>query len=260
MFHVAIIEDREDPLKLGRYRVRIFGAHTESLADIPTSSLPWAIPISNRASMSGIGQASNFVEGTLVYVFFQDEESKQMPIIIGSIAGIPVNKLTFPVGAVFDELITPIVDPIESIPPEEPPLVPDKALGETLQKNIDLPSLEQVNFVKEEYTAIIKDFDIHNVLVGPIISKYVSIYASDVVDPTISRGKLIRIFSSFYIARNMIYLSIGDLNSMDPELVIKNGINLASYLTLINLILSDKITDEISWVKYIKTTFPAEFK
>lgn len=39
---VGVVEDRNDPLKLGRCRVRIFGWHTESINELPTKDLPWA--------------------------------------------------------------------------------------------------------------------------------------------------------------------------------------------------------------------------
>ena len=97
-FSLAIVEDRMDPLKLGRVRVRVFGVHSELLTDVPTSSLPWAVPImpSTSASISGIGSSpTQYVEGSLVFVFFQDGESKQQPIILGSVHGIPLSKLPF---------------------------------------------------------------------------------------------------------------------------------------------------------------------
>ncbi len=94
-FYVGIVEDRNDPLRLGRYRVRVFGVHDASLEDIPTGSLPWAVTImpATSASISGIGDSGGgLVNGTTVAVFFKDGESKQEPIIIGSIPGIPVAK------------------------------------------------------------------------------------------------------------------------------------------------------------------------
>ena len=41
----GVVEDRIDPLKLGRYRVRILGYHTEDNNLIPTEELPWAYPL-----------------------------------------------------------------------------------------------------------------------------------------------------------------------------------------------------------------------
>ena len=94
-FYVGIIESRNDPLKLDRYQVRVFGIHSESLTDVPTSSLPWAISLNDSASLSGIGKNSSYVEGSMVFVFFQDGESKQQPIILGSFHGVPLEKSSF---------------------------------------------------------------------------------------------------------------------------------------------------------------------
>ena len=56
----GVVEDRYDPLKLGRCRVRILGYHTDNKQEgvgIPTSDLPWATPSQpiTSAAMSGIG-------------------------------------------------------------------------------------------------------------------------------------------------------------------------------------------------------------
>ena len=36
----GVVEDRQDPLRLGRVRIRAFGIHTEDRGKIPTSELP----------------------------------------------------------------------------------------------------------------------------------------------------------------------------------------------------------------------------
>ena len=38
----GVVEDRNDPAKLGRVRVRCLGLHTEDKVNIPTEALPWA--------------------------------------------------------------------------------------------------------------------------------------------------------------------------------------------------------------------------
>lgn len=91
-FYTGVIEDRtSDSLKLGRCKVRVFGLHTADKVELPTADLPWAVvmqPVTSAAT-SGIGQSpTGLVEGAYVIVIFQDEH-KQQPIIIGSIAGIP---------------------------------------------------------------------------------------------------------------------------------------------------------------------------
>lgn len=87
----GVVEDIEDPLKLGRCRVRIFGIHTPDKSEIPTESLPWAHPLMpyNSASMSGVGiSPTGILPGSWVMGFFQDGESCQQPVILGSYGGI----------------------------------------------------------------------------------------------------------------------------------------------------------------------------
>jgi hypothetical protein len=84
----GVVEDRMDPLELGRVRVRIFGIHTADISKIATNDLPWSnvmMPI-NSASISGVGiTPTGLVEGSWVVGFFADGENAQDPIIIGSL-------------------------------------------------------------------------------------------------------------------------------------------------------------------------------
>ena len=92
VWFTGVVEDRNDPDKLGRVRVRCLGFHTENLNDIPTADLPWATvmhPVTNP-SMQGLGQTPSFlVEGTWVVGFFTDAKEKQQPIIMGTLPGKP---------------------------------------------------------------------------------------------------------------------------------------------------------------------------
>ena len=89
---VGVVEDRSDPKSLGRLRVRCLGYHTEDLVKLPTADLPWAHvmnPITS-ATVSGLGQSPlGAVEGSWVVGFFQDGADAQMPIIIGTLPGVP---------------------------------------------------------------------------------------------------------------------------------------------------------------------------
>ena len=70
---VGVVEDRQDPKKLGRVRVRCLGYHSENISDLPTSDLPWAHPMNpiTSATVSGVGQTPlGVVEGTWVVGFF----------------------------------------------------------------------------------------------------------------------------------------------------------------------------------------------
>ena len=89
---VGVVEDRQDPQKLGRVRVRCLGYHTEIHEDLKTADLPWAHPMNpiTSATVSGIGQTPlGPVEGTWVVGFFSDGADAQQPIIMGTLPGVP---------------------------------------------------------------------------------------------------------------------------------------------------------------------------
>jgi len=90
MFYHGIVEDRNDPLRLGRVRVRCYGIHSHEKALIPTEDLPWATVLSPTTSsaFSGVGETTKMVEGTFVLVVFNDPEDLQYPIVLGTIAGV----------------------------------------------------------------------------------------------------------------------------------------------------------------------------
>jgi hypothetical protein len=87
----GIVEDRNDPLMVGRVRVRIHGIHSENKQYIATPDLPWAQVLlpTTSAGLSGIGTQHGLVEGSTVFGFFRDGETKQDPVITHVSAGIP---------------------------------------------------------------------------------------------------------------------------------------------------------------------------
>jgi len=88
-YYIGVIEDRRDPKKLGRFRVRILGLHPIETNLLATNDLPWATVITPSGGNSGLGMTPPFfVEGTWVYITFRDE-GKQEPLIHGSLSGIP---------------------------------------------------------------------------------------------------------------------------------------------------------------------------
>jgi len=93
----GVVEDIDDPLEMGRYRVRCFGYHNADKTldkGIPTEDLPWSnvmLPITS-ASMTGIGQsATGLLRGSWVIGFFRDGINTQDPVIMGSIPSMSVN-------------------------------------------------------------------------------------------------------------------------------------------------------------------------
>ena len=86
------VEDRHDPLYLGRCKVRILGWHTDDKAEMPTHSLPWAYPMQpiTSAAQTGVGITPlGPVEGTWVFGFYRDGEAGQEPVFMGTLGGIP---------------------------------------------------------------------------------------------------------------------------------------------------------------------------
>lgn len=82
---VGVIENRVDPLAMGRCQVRCIGWHNQDTTKVPTDSLPWAHPMyplnnSNRYSAPKLGE--------WVLGFFLDGENAQQPIMMGVLPGI----------------------------------------------------------------------------------------------------------------------------------------------------------------------------
>jgi hypothetical protein len=88
----GVVEDRHDPLYLGRCKVRILGWHSDNKNDQPTVSLPWAYPVApiTSASQTGVGSTPlGPVEGTWVLGFYRDGDAGQEPLFFGTLGGIP---------------------------------------------------------------------------------------------------------------------------------------------------------------------------
>lgn len=94
----GVVENRYDPMKLGRCQVRVVGLHSEEKSELPTRDLPWAhvMQPTTSAAISGIGHTPlGPVEGTWVVVIFRDYPENQQPIIIGTVGGIPQEQANF---------------------------------------------------------------------------------------------------------------------------------------------------------------------
>jgi len=91
----GVIEDNDDPLMMGRVKVRIFGLHTPELTNtdtegIPTSDLPWAEPVLSilEGSITGYGLWSVPLNGSHVMIFFENGNYTQ-PKYFATVPGIP---------------------------------------------------------------------------------------------------------------------------------------------------------------------------
>ena len=88
--YTGIVENRNDPLKVGRCKVRVHGVHENDTAILPTEDLPWSVPVlpTSSASISGVGTNPGVVVGSIVAILFTDPDL-QMPLMLGSIPGVP---------------------------------------------------------------------------------------------------------------------------------------------------------------------------
>jgi hypothetical protein len=89
IFYRGVVEDNQDPLKMGRVRVRIFGIHSEDPKVNPVDNLPWAecLVSPDFGLISGIGVSSVPEQGCYVWVFF-DAGEHDHPVVIGVTAGV----------------------------------------------------------------------------------------------------------------------------------------------------------------------------
>ena len=86
----GVVEDREDPQKLGRVKVRVHNFHGDKVKT-PTADLQWAFIIMQPTSASyqktGLSPTGLMV-GSTVVGFFADSGEGQMPMVLGSLPGI----------------------------------------------------------------------------------------------------------------------------------------------------------------------------
>lgn len=91
VWFIGVVENNNDPDKLGRVKVRAYGHHTPDLNNIPLELLPWATVMAptNDTSMQGQGSFRKLEPGTWVVGFFLDAEEKQQPVVMGTLKGKP---------------------------------------------------------------------------------------------------------------------------------------------------------------------------
>ncbi len=79
----GVVEDRMDPMKIGRVRVRCFFIHPIDKTLVPTEDLPWA-----RVSVAGL----SLKEGDQVKGYFDDPGDYQLPVVNEKISGVPEDR------------------------------------------------------------------------------------------------------------------------------------------------------------------------
>ena len=93
IWFLGVVEDRQDPTRTGRLKVRALGHHTENLELLPTADLPWASVMMSTTSsgISGIGSSpSGLLEGSWVLGYFRDGNRRQEMVVLGSLPGRPI--------------------------------------------------------------------------------------------------------------------------------------------------------------------------
>ena len=83
---IGFVESRQDPLKLGRVKVRCVGWHADNKMQLSTDALPWA-----QVSLPA-NDVNTYApkEGEMVFGFFMDGEMAQEPIVLGVFPSIPL--------------------------------------------------------------------------------------------------------------------------------------------------------------------------
>ena len=86
VWFIGVVEDRTDPLKTGRCKVRCLGFHQQNISELPTKDLPWSQLLIPPNSQNEIKPPK---EGSWVLGFFKDGKRCQEPMIVSLIPGIP---------------------------------------------------------------------------------------------------------------------------------------------------------------------------
>lgn len=86
---IGVVEDRNDPDKQGRVRVRAYNTHGDKV-EVPTNTLPWATVLMPGYSSSAnqVGVSSTGLQlGSTVVGFFIDGNDTLMPVVFGVMPG-----------------------------------------------------------------------------------------------------------------------------------------------------------------------------
>ena len=125
LWFMGVVEDRRDPRKMGRVRVRCFDIHPDSKEDVPTETLPWAIPVIGSYDIN----YKPPIEGSWVFGFFLDGADAQHPMLLGVMPGMPTTAVNTALG--FNAASDPNPHPVSSYQPDISRLARGEDIGET---------------------------------------------------------------------------------------------------------------------------------
>lgn len=133
---VGVVQTPSTPDPFGRVRVRVYGLHSNSTADIDTNDLPLAqvmIPGTEEGT-KGLGMNAQLEVGAMVFGVFLDGKASQLPFVLGSFPRIEIADPAFSgygafggavdpssgaVGAAGGGSTVPPLTPRNVVPPEE---------------------------------------------------------------------------------------------------------------------------------------------
>lgn len=106
---VGVVETPSSADRLGRVRVRVYGLHSNSTADIDTYDLPLAqvmIPGTEEGT-SGLGMNAQLEVGAMVFGIFLDGKASQLPFVLGSFPRIEIADPAFSGYGTFGGAVSP---------------------------------------------------------------------------------------------------------------------------------------------------------
>jgi len=84
--HKCVIEDNNDPLKLGRVRLRVMGVHSAKLSDIATKDLPWSEVLNPVNSGGTLGPSVVSIVGAWGYCVSLNDTFTEF-LLVGTVSG-----------------------------------------------------------------------------------------------------------------------------------------------------------------------------
>jgi hypothetical protein len=89
IWFIGVVESKDDPMLVGRCKVRIFGSHDKNTDSLSTDDLPYAYPL---VPVTHAQLLPNYRIGDWVMGFFLDSRLGQHPIIFGVLPAVVQNQ------------------------------------------------------------------------------------------------------------------------------------------------------------------------